>query len=158
MLIQADGRRNVAHVRPFTEAKYEKAFAKALAGLGQFSYHTAERFYMGIPDRYVVGGRWIEFKQIKWAGVRAVSPTRQFSGPQIRTLDKFQEAGDETWVAVLFQTPGGSMRSMFLPWPMFRSYKPQWTPVQVRDRSIEWDGSKGLREQIIRSGFNAGQG
>lgn len=111
---------------------------------------------MGIPDRYVVGGRWIEFKQIKWAGVRAVSPIRQFSGPQIRVLDKFTEAGDDCWVAILFQDTGGSMRSMFYPWPIFRARKPQWTAEQVHAHSMEWKGEVTLlQNQIEARGFNA---
>ncbi len=155
-LIQAPGRRNVARVRAFTEAKYEKLFARALAKLGQFSYHTAERFYLGIPDRYVAGGRWIEFKRVTWAGVRAVSPIRQFSGPQIRTLDKFTEAGDDCWVAILFQTPDGELRSCFLPWPRFRTMKPQWTPTEVKARSEAWQGeTDSLIWQIGVEGFNA---
>lgn len=155
-LAQAPGRRNVRNVRAFTEAKYEKRFATALAKLGQFSYHTAERFYLGIPDRYVAGGRWIEFKRVTWAGVRAVSPIRQFSGPQIRTLDKFTEAGDDCWVAIVFQTPEGMLRSCFLPWPRFRAMKPQWTPAEVRCRAWPWEGAMDvLKDQIEREGFNA---
>jgi len=134
-------------------------FARALAKLGQFSYHTAERFYLGIPDRYVAGGRWIEFKRVTWAGVRAVSPIRQFSGPQINTLDKFTAAGDDCWVAILFQTPSGSLRSMFMPWPKFRRCKPQWTPCEVRCLALPWEGSvEVLAEQIEREGFNSAIG
>lgn len=124
--------------------------------MDQFSYHTAERFYLGIPDRYVAGGRWIEFKRVTWAGARAVSPIRQFSGPQIKTLDKFTAAGDETWVAVVFQTAGHDLRSCFMPWAVFRKLKPQWKPADVIDNSMPWDGtSEQLRGQIERAGFNA---
>lgn len=157
--MQAPGRRNVARVRAFTEAQYERRFATALSKTGQFSYHTAERFYLGIPDRYVAGGRWIEFKRVTWAGVRAVSPIRQFSGPQIRTLDKFTAAGDDCWVAIVFQTPEGELRSAFMPWPRFRRIKPQWTPAQVRERSILWSSAMDqLKDQIEREGFNNAQG
>ncbi len=111
---------------------------------------------MGIPDRYVAGGRWIEFKQIKWSGKRAVSPVRQLSGPQIRVLDRFTEAGDECWVAILFQDVEGVLRIMFLPWSMFRVHKPQWTPNQVLQRTKRWDGSETqCRIMIEESGFNA---
>lgn len=134
-------------------------FARALAGTGQFSYHTAERFYLGIPDRYVAGGRWIEFKQIKWAGTRAVSPIRQFTGPQIITLDKFTAAGDDCWVAIVFQETAGDLRSCFMSWPKFRHTKPQWTPTQVRERSFEWGGDvRALVSQIEVGGFNNAQG
>ena len=155
-LTQAPGRRNVKRVRAFTEANYEKRFARALAKTGQFSYHTAERFYLGIPDRYVAGGRWIEFKRVTWAGVRAVSPIRQFSGPQIRVLDKFEASGDDCWVAIVFQTSEGMLRSCFMPWPVFRKLKPQWTPTEVKAYSIPWDQTVGqLQKQIIDGGFNA---
>jgi len=124
--------------------------------LDQFSYHTAERFYLGIPDRYVAGGRWIEFKRVTWAGARAVSPIRQFSGPQIKTLDKFTAAGDECWVAIVFQTAGHDLRSCLMPWAWFRNLKPQWKPDEVRDRSIEWSGTMDqLKDQIEKVGFNA---
>ncbi len=131
-------------------------FARALAKTGQFSYHTAERFYLGIPDRYVAGGRWIEFKRVTWAGVRAVSPIRQFSGPQIRTLDKFTEAGDDCWVAILFQTANGDLRSCFMSWPHFRALKTQWSPTKVHAWSKEWSGAMDqLKDQINDEGFNS---
>lgn len=124
--------------------------------MDQFSYHTAERFYLGIPDRYVAGGRWIEFKRVTWAGARAVSPIRQFSGPQIKTLDKFTAAGDECWVAIVFQTAGHDLRSCFMPWAVFRKLKTQWTPAEVRERSMEWRGElDSLMWQIGQEGFNA---
>lgn len=144
----------VARVRPYTEAQYEKHFAGALLDLGVFSYHTAERFYLGIPDRYVAGGRWIEFKQVKWMGKRVVSPIRQLSSSQINTLDKFTDAGDKCWVAVLFQTPEGDRRSLFMPWQTFRGMKPQWEPEQVRLLSMPYDhGKVPIVKQISRSGF-----
>lgn len=158
-LTQAPGRRNVRHVKSFTEAVYEKLFARALAATGQFSYHTAERFYLGIPDRYVAGGRWIEFKQIKWAGTRPVSPIRQFTGPQIKTLDKFTAVGDDCWVAIVFQTTDGELRTCFMSWPRFRNMKPQWTPAMVYEFTWAWEGGAGrLKDQITAEGFNNAQG
>ena len=145
----------VARVRPYTEAQYEKHFAAALAELWIFSYHTAERFYMGIPDRYCAGGRWIEFKQIKWVGNRPISPIRQFSASQIQTLDKFSEAKDRCWVALLFQTPEGDRRSLFMPWFLFRHMKPQWDVEEVVSKSMPYTrGKQPLLDQILRSGFN----
>lgn len=142
-------------MRPVTEAQYEAKFAKALHQQGHFSYHTAERFYLGIPDRYVVGGRWIEFKQVKWIGTRPVSPIRQFNPGQIRTLDRLSKAGDDPWVALLFQTPAGDLASCFLPWAMFRTTKPQWTVKQVGERTRKWENTvEAACSQIEDSGFH----
>lgn len=117
-------------------------FAEVLADQGIFSYHTAERFYLGIPDRYVAGGRWIEFKQIKWMGTRNISPIRQFSSGQIRTLDQLTKAGDKVWIAIVFQTPDGDLRVMFRSWPWFRVAKPQWCVAAVEGLTTPWDGGK----------------
>ena len=124
-------------------------FAGVLTDLGHFSYHTAERFYLGIPDRYVAGGRWIEFKQIKWMGTRSVSPIRQFSSGQIRTLDQLTKAGDTVFVAIVFQTAQGVLRVMFRQWSWFRAAKPQWNVTAVEGLTIPWDGSKLALRSII---------
>ncbi len=124
-------------------------FAGVLKDLGHFSYHTAERFYLGIPDRYVAGGRWIEFKQIKWMGTRSISPIRQFSSGQIRTLDELSGAGDKVWIAIVFQTPDGELRVMFREWRWFRVAKPQWSAKAVEGLTIPWDGGKVSLCQII---------
>jgi hypothetical protein len=120
----------------YIEAQFEKQMCEHLEEvLGVFNYHTAERFYMGIPDRYCQGGRWVEFKVVNWSGTKPVSPIRQFKAHQIETLDRFHRGGDKIYVAILFQTVAGVRHALVWPWPKFRSLKPQWTTTDVLSRT-----------------------
>jgi len=101
-----------------TEAAFEKRVAKVLEGVGLMSYHTAERFYKGIPDRYVAGGNWIEFKAVPYSGTRRITPTRFFKPEQKLWLTRFHNAGDRVFVCILFQPENGEPRVLLCPWAL----------------------------------------
>ncbi len=118
------------------ESRFEKRVAEVLKQLGLFSYHVAERWYAGIPDRYVVGGNWIEFKVVPCSGKRRVNPYRLFSPGQRNFLDKFSKSGDRTWACVMFQPYEGEPYMVLLPWHDFREHG-SWSMDQVEDWGVD---------------------
>ena len=113
-----------------TEAAFEKKFAAALMRRGIFSWHTAEKFISGIPDRYVVHGNWIEFKAIPYTGRRRLTPQRFFSPSQKLWLNKLDQVGDRAWACILFQPENGEPRVLLCPWPALVRHGPM-TPLEI---------------------------
>lgn len=116
--------------RKSTEAQFERKIAKHLDTLGIFSYHVSEKSYMGIPDRYVCGGRWIEFKQA--AVISGVTPMRLFSPGQIKFMDRFLEAGDTPYVCILFQFPDDEPLCVLMEWENFKTGNEKWKLDTIR--------------------------
>jgi len=129
------------------ERRFEKRTADILKKLGLFSYHTAERWYAGIPDRYVVGGNWIEFKVIPCSGVRAVNPYRLFKPAQRNLLDKFDASGDRTWACVMFQPSKGEPHMILFPWHVFRAHGP-WTVDDILQGGVYTGDTKAMTAYI----------
>lgn len=131
-----------------SETQFEAKIAKILHKLDIFSYHVSEKMYMGIPDRYVQGGRWIEFKQC--AVVKNVTPARFLSGGQERFLNSFLEAGDKPFVCVLFQFRLKPPRAILAPWETFKTdgYD-KWDVDKIEQNAyLEDDWEKMVREQL----------
>lgn len=120
-----------------TEARFEKRVASCLAELGLMSYHTSEKYYAGIPDRYVVGGNWIEFKILPCGGRRSVSPRSKFKPQQKQYLSKFHENGDRTWACIMFQPKHGEAYIVLVPWHRMQS---QWTRLDWQRLGVKADG------------------
>lgn len=113
-----------------TEAAFEKKFAAALLRRGIFSWHTAEKFISGIPDRYVVKGNWIEFKAIPYTGTRRITPQRFFKPGQRLWLNRLHEQGDRTFACILFQPENGQPRVVLCPWVVLAAHGPM-TPKEI---------------------------
>lgn len=79
--------------RASNENALEKRVAAALRSLGLYSHHNDATTYPGIPDRYVVGGQWIEFKREATTKATIKSLDRQR-----KWLDALHQAGDKPWV------------------------------------------------------------
>jgi len=78
--------------------------------LGLWNYKPHERAQPGIPDRYIVGGNWIEFKHMtffmtKPKEILGAKSRKAFSVPQVRKLDALLQAGDRPFVCVLVSSP-----------------------------------------------------
>lgn len=77
--------------------------------LGLWNWKPYERARAGIPDRYVIGGNWIEFKHVIYPmrNDRNLLRTngKVFSPAQIRTMDDLVAAGDRVFVCILISTP-----------------------------------------------------
>jgi hypothetical protein len=120
-----------------TEARFEKRVAQILEELGLFSFHTSEKYIAGIPDRYVVGGNWIEFKVFPCDGRRRVNSHRLFEPEQKLYLRKLHESGDRTWVAIMFQPTNGDAYIVVKPWHALQEtwISATWTIEGVRAKS-----------------------
>lgn len=82
-----------------TEAAFERRFVKALTSAGVWSRHMADR-YSGLPDRYVEGARWIEFKSImRKRGGFLVG--EGMSDEQRRCARELTEHGEKVWLCSL---------------------------------------------------------
>lgn len=118
-----------------TEARFEKRVAD---NLGVFSYHCSEKNFAGVPDRYVAGGNWIEFKVIPCSSSRAVNPKRLFRIEQRRWLSKLDAQGDRSWACVMFQASGGAY-IVLEPWRVFDE-REKWTWDQIRMSGVSSRG------------------
>ena len=114
-----------------TEAAFERRFAIYLDDMGIMSRHNSDRYEIGIPDRYVVGGNWIEFKVMDISGKRKVKPLRLFETEQKNKLTEYHEAGDRSWVAIQFQGKIDPI-VLFLPWYRFKDHGP-WSFDQLKE-------------------------
>lgn len=118
------------------EAAWERKFMKQATRAGILSYHTTDGVQSGIPDRYVTGGRWIEFKIILYTGTRQLNPLVHFSPAQKIWLDNLTEAGDQCWANILFQKSDGEERFMHKEWRDLR-YWGKMTPQDIH--SLTYD-------------------
>lgn len=99
-----------------TEASFERRFADRLSEMGIYSRHMSDHV-PGLPDRYVVGGVWIEFKSL----YRAKSVFTCFEGmspEQHRTAGDLVKAGDQVFWCALLATNDGKKIA-------FERYKPR---------------------------------
>lgn len=135
--------------RKSSEAQFERKIAKHIQDLGLHSYHTSERAFMGIPDRYVCGGRWIEFKQI--AVVRTCTPMRLLSKSQQSMLTTFTKHGDDCFVCTLFQFQDCEPWCILMNWKEFIQIGPKWDRSTITDFGYqEKDWLSMLQEQGFR--------
>lgn len=128
--------------RKSSEAQFERKIAQILMDLGLYSYHTSERSFMGIPDRYICSGRWIEFKQA--AVVNHITPMRLLSKAQKNMLDKFTKYGDDCYICILLQFQDLEPRCVFMKWSEFKANG-------VWDRDFIW--KQGCQEKDWKSMF-----
>ena len=127
------------------EAAWERKFMKQATRAGILSYHTTDSVKTGIPDRYVVGGRWIEFKIILFAGTRKLDPLVHFSPAQKNWMDNLVGAGDECWANILFQTSDGEERFFMMPWEMLRDWG-KMTPENIHQLTYDLSYIDGVIE------------
>ena len=80
-----------------TETSFEKAFAKALLACGLKSWHMNCR-EAGWPDRYVVGGIWIEFKVVDALGINNGTEPEQRA-----KLHELERSGDKAFYCARFE-------------------------------------------------------
>jgi hypothetical protein len=97
---------------------------------------------MGVPDRYVCGGRWIEFKQA--AVVNKISPLRLFSSSQITMLDKLTKYGDECYACILFQFQDSSW-CLFIEWTKLKEFG-TWDRALIEQHA--WQEGEDWEEMV----------
>jgi hypothetical protein len=106
--------------RRLTESRFEQKFEVALRELNVKSHHACPDWEPGVPDRYVCGGTWIEFKSLGYD--RSVMPWNAISPQQRAHLQSFTDAGDKCWVCILLchEDDGDDDRVVLLPWLVFK--------------------------------------
>lgn len=96
-----------------TEASVEKDFMWSLEQLKLMNRHFYDRF-AGVPDRYIAGGNWLEFKSIAY--VNYVNVFRHLEVEQRRNLAAFHNGGDRSFgIAMLCSEH--ERRLLIAPWP-----------------------------------------
>lgn len=92
-------------VRRTTEKSFEDLVATAWLEQGLWSRHMSDKF-SGVPDRYLIGGRWVELKSLDYA--RGEVPYGSgLSVEQKRVCGELVARGDEVWYMALITTNKG---------------------------------------------------
>ena len=140
--IRQNSRKRLKRTPP--EKHWDHRVGEILTELGLFNYKTAERLYAGAPDRYIVGGNWIEFKGYPYAGrVETSNPMRMFKPGQRRFNERLYKAGDRPWVGVFWVLGerNAEVRMTLMPWPVFRDTG-HWTMEHIVSVSCPVDDMK----------------
>lgn len=119
-----------------TEGRQEKRVAQILSDFGLFSYHTADRFTPGVPDRYMVGGTWIEFKILACRGNRPIFLTRGFTPAQKNWLKNLHDKGDFTFGCIFVYPEVGDPRMILRPW-WYLAANPKWDAERIHLEGVE---------------------
>lgn len=97
-----------------TERAVEQAWARTWADLGIYSRHMSDAV-PGLPDRYIAGGRWVEFKSL-WRKKGGFTIGEGLSPEQRRTAAELLSAGDQ--VFYIAQLDGWEAGKRFIVLPM----------------------------------------
>lgn len=97
-----------------TERSVERAWADTWEDMGIYSRHMSDAV-PGLPDRYVRGGRWVEFKSL-WRKRGGFTVGEGLSQEQWRTAADLLNAGDKVWL--ISQLDGWSEGKVYLMLPM----------------------------------------
>lgn len=139
-------------MRGINEAALEARLSKILDQSGLLNWHNDPEMYPGIPDRYVVGGNWIELK---------VEPSFQRTMAKIERqrawLDKLTEAGDMTWVVALVKGKIGQDPLLYAEsWVTFKQRGPVYNTTKGTHPIFSY-GELDLRllkfADFVKSGF-----
>lgn len=102
-----------------TELSVEKLWAATWKAMGVYSRHMADAV-PGLPDRYIKGGCWVEFKSLY--RVRGEFTFGEgLSAEQIRTCSDLWEAGDVVFYCAQLDGWSRGKRYVFMPWNLVKS-------------------------------------
>lgn len=97
-----------------TESAVEKAWVKTWKDLGIYSRHMSDAV-PGLPDRYIRGGNWVEFKSLY--RVRGEFTFGEGLSPeQIRCCDDLTKAGDSVFYVAQLDGWKHGKRYIYMPW------------------------------------------
>ena len=99
--------------RRSTESAVEKAWAATWREMGIYSRHMADAV-PGLPDRYIGGGKWVEFKSLY--RVRGEFTYGEgLTAEQIRTCSDLTDAGDSVYYCAQLDGWEHGKRYLFVP-------------------------------------------
>ena len=113
-----------------SEKSVEDYIGALLKSMGLLNWHTSDKFQKGRPDRYVVGGRHIEFKSLVCK--KSIDIMRFFEPEQIIKLDEICRHGDFGFACVRVNTANGAFL-ILEPWDIFKEFGPL-TAAQIEKR------------------------
>jgi len=116
------------------------------------SFKTNDRVNRGIPDIYLVGGKWIESKVLISLPNAMDYPLKHFSALQRNNLDDLSDGGDECFVAILFYKLN-EPRFLVMPWYYFRRIN-VWHRSTTQYFTHPYYGKTSMR--LSRFGFDGG--
>lgn len=103
--------------RRVTEVNFEKDIGQIFTDWGLMFFKMEMAAYKGVPDRYVSGGNWIEFKSILFS--RAVNLHKLLTPAQHVTCGLFATGGDKVFVCIVLVHEEGERFVLFMPWLKF---------------------------------------
>ena len=140
--------------RPLTEAQREARVMKIIRSLGVWHYKVADKFTKGIPDRYLAGGNWIEFKQEHVSGNRDFCLQRGVSAAQRTFLKTAHAQGDRTYLCV-FVIREDEVPVMILVPFWYADKRQMWTPDMVRRWGVPYKSVEMVDylDKVFGSGY-----
>lgn len=132
------------------ESTFEKRLGEYLKGLGVYNRHLTDQAYSGIPDRYAIGGNWIECKVKHLYGLnrKHFSVVNQVTVLQDKTLLDLDRHGDRAWLALLIIDGRTETERRLTRWPAlydkvivgpYRLLKEQkWGLDDIEKHSCPW--------------------
>lgn len=151
----ASGIKNTARgrvKRAITENTFERTVCAWLTKQGILNFHQDHKFKGGVPDRYVAGGNWIEFKRVLFVGGARgshfnVDLTKQFSGRQRTFMDRWDLQGDRTWACVLVLSREYP-RMILEPWRYYLARYKYINIAKVLDLGVEYGKKKEMHAYL----------
>lgn len=132
------------------ESTFEKRLGDYLKGLGVYNRHLTDQAYSGIPDRYAVGGNWIEckVKQLYSLKTKKIGLVSQVTELQKKTLLDLEKNGDRAWFAILILDGRTDAERRLMRWPdlydkiIIGPYRvireTEWTMDNIAKHSCPW--------------------
>ena len=126
-----------------TEAAFENAFAARLRKAQVYSRHMSDAI-PGLPDRYIRGGMWIEFKSL-FRKRGEFTHGEGLSAEQKRTMADLCAAGDRVFYCALLDTGSGDKTFAWETWRVCEGLMGHSiTPTQ------QWKYNSQIIDMIIR--------
>lgn len=103
------------------ELEFDKTCGKILKSKGLFNWKPSDRVRAGVPDRYVAGGNWIEFKHAVYFMRGPKTLIRMFTAEQKRMMEDIIKGGDRAYVGIkISPTTDDGDRFWLEEWPKFK--------------------------------------
>lgn len=123
--------------RSLTEAQREARVMKLIRALGVWDRKMAHRWLKGVPDRYLAGGNWIEFKQVEVSLRRPFALLRGVTADQHSFLTDAHAGGDRTYICVFVVNDENRAKMILLPY-WYASTRHMWSKEMVNKWGVDY--------------------
>jgi hypothetical protein len=125
-----------------TEHAVEVAWAATWKDLGIYSRHMSDKI-PGLPDRYIRGGHWVEFKSL-WRVRGGFTYGEGLTTEQKRTCADLTRAGDQVFYCAQLDGWEHGKRYIFKNWSDIADQLGQ----PINHLTDTWPGTKQSREML----------